>query len=217
MIMSWKTLERVTPAFDSKAPPVLSEAVREKIRFFFDRYEQKRAVLLPALHIVQDALGSLSWQAMAEIAELLEIAPSEVIDTVSFYTHYWTHPKGEKLIMACRSLSCEMLGGAEVLDALKEQLGIEEHGTTPDGKFSLVTEECLACCDHGPCLLINEKLHKRVKAEDVERILADQHNDVIDMVRSDLYDSPHGGSDGAEERDAKLETTSDVQEMRDAR
>jgi NADH-quinone oxidoreductase subunit E len=188
--MAWKVIDRNQAVVDDDAPPVLSAAVREKIRSFFDRYETKRAVLLPALHIVQNTLGHVSWQAMVEIADLLEIHPSDVIDTVSFYTHFWTHPKGKKVITACRSLSCEIMGGAAVLEEIKKQLGIDEHDTTPDGKYSLVTEECLAGCDDAPCLLINEKHHKRVKPEDVERILADADNDRIAGARSDLFDAP---------------------------
>ncbi|MGB2985988.1 MAG: NAD(P)H-dependent oxidoreductase subunit E [Phycisphaerae bacterium] len=188
--MAWKAIDRNQPVVEAGAEPVLSEAVREKIRSFFDRYEAKRAVLLPALHVVQNALGSIPWQAMVEIAELLEIHPSDVIDTVSFYTHFWTHPKGRKAIVVCRSLSCEVMGGAAVLEEIKRQLGIDEHETTPDGKYSLMTEECLAGCDHGPCLLINEKLHKRVKPEDVAALLADEKNDQVDVERSDLFDAP---------------------------
>lgn len=188
--MAWKVIDRNQAVVDDDAPPVLSAAVREKIRSFFDRYETKRAVLLPALHIVQNALGHVSWQAMAEIADLLEIHPSDVIDTVSFYTHFWTHPKGRKVITVCRSLPCEVMGGVAVLQELKRQLGIGEHETTRDGKYSLVTEECLAGCDDAPYLLINEKHHKRVKPEDVERILADADNDRIACTRSDLFDAP---------------------------
>ncbi len=204
--MAWKAIDRITPVVDAKAAPVLSESVREKIRSFFDRYETKRAVLLPALHIVQNTLGSISWQAMTEIAELLDIPPSDVMDTLSFYTHYWTHKKGKKVVTVCRSLSCEVLGGAAVLNELKRHLGIGEHETTSDGTYSLVTEECLAGCDHAPCLLINEKLHKCVKPADVVNILAAADNDRIDVERSDLFDAPP---------EPTLESTSHVREMRD--
>ena len=71
--MAWETIDRITPVGDPNAGPVLDEAVREKIRSFFPRYETKRAALLPALHVVQDALGHVSYPAMKEIAEVLEI------------------------------------------------------------------------------------------------------------------------------------------------
>ena len=202
--MAWATLDRNKAVVEADAAPILSEAVRDKIRSFFDRYETKRAVLLPALHIVQNTLGHVPWQAMVEIAELLEIHPSDVIDTLSFYTHFWTHPKGKTVIMVCRSISCEVMGGVAVFEELKKQLGIDEHGTTPDGKYSLLTEECLAGCDHAPCMLVNERLYKRVKPEDVAGILADPDNDRIDVERSDLFDAPENNAPPA--ADGEVET-----------
>jgi NADH-quinone oxidoreductase subunit E len=188
--MAWEAVDRTRAPEPVAEGPLLSEAVREKIRGFFGRYKTKRAALLPALHIVQDALGHVPHQAMKEVAEVLEIPPSAVADTLSFYTHFWTHAKGEKVIVVCRSISCEVLGAAEVLEEIKRQLDVEEHGTTADGKYSLMTEECLAGCDHGPCVLINERMHKCVKVEDVARLLADPDNDKLDVPRSDLFDAP---------------------------
>lgn len=217
--MTWKTINRIESVLDGEAAPALSEAVREKIRSFFPRYETRRAVLLPALWIVQNANGHVSHPAMVEIAELLEIHPSDVLETLSFYTHFWTHPKGKKVVTVCRSLSCELLGGAAVLNELKEQLGIEEHGTSADGKYSLVTEECLACCDHAPCLIINEKTHKNVQPDDIGRILADEANDRVAMKRSDLFDAPPdatGDNGKGAQVDGGIGSTSDIDEMREA-
>ncbi len=210
--MAWQTIDRRTPVIPEDAAPVLSEAVREKIRSFFPRYETKRAALLPALHVVQDALGHVAPQAMREIAEVLEIPPSSVLDTMSFYTHFWEHAKGRKVIVACRSLSCDLTGAEAVLKALREELGIGEHETTPDGAYSLMTEECLAACDHGPCLLINEKLHKRVKPEDVKALLKDPENDRISVERSVLFDSPARRRNAEMSKVENAEKTSDSKE-----
>lgn len=215
--MAWNALDRTKSPFDNDAPAVLSEAVREKIRSFFPRYETKRAALLPALHVVQETLGHVSHKAMAEIADVLEIPPSSVLDTLSFYTHFWDHEKGSKVIVACRSLSCQLTGAEKVLDAIKSELGIDEHGTTKDGAYSLITEECLAACDHGPCLLINEKLHKCVKPENVGKLLKDPKNAEIDAPRSDLFDAPANNSAAPNGNgDAAVGKTSDIQEMREA-
>lgn len=189
--MAWQTIDRNQAPEDGLGPG-LDEATRAKIRQFFPRYPTKRAVLIPALHVAQDALGYVSLQAMRDIAELLDLPPSAVMDVVSFYTHFWTHPRGKKTIVLCRSLTCELMGGRAVLAALEEKLGIKDHETTPDGEWSLMTEECLAACDHAPCMQINEKMHKCVKVEDLDRILADADNDKLDMPRSDLFDAPKG-------------------------
>lgn len=190
--MAWKAIDRRTPVVPDNAAAVLTEAVREKIRSFFPRYETRRAALLPALHVVQDALGRVSPQAMKEVAELLDMPPSAVLDTLSFYTHFWEHAKGRKVIVVCRSLSCQLMGADAVLQAFKDALHIDEHGTTPDGEYSLVTEECLAGCDHAPCVLVNERMYRRVKPVDVPALLRDANNDRLPGPRSNLYDAPNG-------------------------
>jgi NADH-quinone oxidoreductase subunit E len=189
--MSWRTIDRKTVA-EVELGPGLSNAAQDKIRTFFPRYPTRQAVLLPALHIAQDEIGYVSLQAMREIADLLELPAAAVMDIVSFYTHFWTHPKGRKTIVLCRSLTCELMGGRAVLDALERKLGIREHQTTVDGEYSLMTEECLAACEHAPCMLIGEKLHKCVRVEDLDRILADSDNDTLDVPRSVLFDAPKG-------------------------
>lgn len=175
--MTWNAIDRQSPAKDDSAEPLLNEAVKEKIRSLFSRYPTRRAVLLPALHVVQETYGHISHRSMRDIAELLEIAPSQVLDTVTFYAHFWTKPRGRKTIVACRSLSCQLMGADEVIAAIKDHLHIGEHETTADGEYSFVTEECLGACEHGACMLINEKLHKCVCAAEVAKILADTGND----------------------------------------
>ena len=186
--MAWPTIDRTKPVVDADSPPLLSEAVKEKIRAFFPRYETKRAVLLPALHIVQDTLGHISPQAMQEVADLLDITPADVFDVVSFYSHFWDHPKGRKVILACRSISCQLMGGDAIAERIKARLNIDEYGTTKDGEYSFMTEECLALCEHAPCMLINEKMHGALGPDQVDEILADAHNDRLAVERSNLYD-----------------------------
>ena len=120
--MAWKAIDRTTPPADDGDAPQLGEAVKEKIRGFFDRYPTRRAVLLPALHIVQETYGYVSHRAMRDVAELLEIPPSQVLDTVSFYTHFWTKPRGRKVIVACRGLSCELMGAKDAPATLTPSL-----------------------------------------------------------------------------------------------
>ena len=81
--MAWRTIDRTKPATKDSAEPVLSESLRAKIRLFFDRYETKRAALLPALHVVQNALGHISEPAMMEIAELLDLPSGTVMSRLA--------------------------------------------------------------------------------------------------------------------------------------
>src|ERR1051326_8895093 len=118
-------------------PPMLSEAIRDQILSYIPRYPSKRAVTLPALHLVQEHLRCVPLQAMAEIAELLEVTPAEVHDTMSFYGFFPQAPIGDVRVWICRSLSCMLRGGDELLEHACGRLAIEPGETTPDGKLTV--------------------------------------------------------------------------------
>jgi NADH-quinone oxidoreductase subunit E len=135
---------------------LLSESLREKIRAYIPRYPSKRAVTLPALHIVHEQFRCVPYQAMAEIAELLEITPAEVHDTMSFYGFFPQAPIGDVRVWVCRSLSCMLRGGDELLAYTCHKLGIEPGQTTRDGKLTVEFAECLGICDYAPAALADD-------------------------------------------------------------
>ena len=137
-------------------PPMLTESIREKIRAYFPRYPSKRAVTLPALHLVMQHFRCVPVKAMAEIAEILEISPAEVHDTMSFYGFFPQAPIGEIRVWICRSISCMFRGGDELLDHTCKTLGIEPGQTTADGKLTVEFAECLGICDYAPAALADD-------------------------------------------------------------
>ncbi len=136
--------------------PMLPESIREKIRAFIPRYPSKRAVTLPALHIVHEHFRCVPLKAMAEIAEILEITPAEVHDTMSFYGFFPQAPIGDVRVWVCRSISCMLTGGEEILDHACKKLGIHPGETTADGKLTVEFAECLGICDFAPAALADD-------------------------------------------------------------
>lgn len=136
--------------------PMLTEAIRDKIRSYIPRYPSKRAVTLPALHIVHEYLRCVPYRAMAEIAELLEITPAEVHDTMSFYGFFPQAPIGETRLWVCRSVSCMLRGGEDVLEHVCSKLGVSSGQTTADGKLTVEFAECLGICDFAPAALADD-------------------------------------------------------------
>src|SRR5919112_5062251 len=154
------------------ATPMLSEAIRARIRAYIPRYPSKRAVTLPALHVVHEHLRCVPYQAMAEIAELLEITPAEVHDTMSFYGYFPLAPIGETRVWVCRSLSCMLTGGEEMLDLACSRLGISSGQTTADGKLTVEFAECLGICDFAPAALADDgRVYGPLSAEKVDAML----------------------------------------------
>ena len=119
---------------------VLSEELREQIRATFAKYPDKRAATLPALHIVHDAHRYVSTAAIEEIAELLELHPSEVADTMTFYNFFKdeeAHRLGKHRVWVCRSISCMLRGGEELLAGVSQRLGTKPGQTSADGRLTL--------------------------------------------------------------------------------
>jgi NADH-quinone oxidoreductase subunit E len=155
-----------------KGEPLLTEEMKTHLREkYFPRYPTKRAVLLPALHYVQHQYNWLPTQALQEIAEFLELAPAEVLDTASFYEEYWLKPKGKYLLQVCRSLSCEICDSRKLTDHLINKLGIDVGETTADGRFTLVELECLGACGTAPVALVNEALYEELTVEKLQQII----------------------------------------------
>ena len=93
--------------------------------------DASRRSTLPALHLVNERLGYVPPQAVVEIAELLELAPAQVQDTLSFYGFFkQDKPQGRYRVWVCRSISCAACGGEELLEYLCEKLGIQPGETT---------------------------------------------------------------------------------------
>lgn len=134
-----------------------SPETKEKFDVLVTRYPEKKAALIPTLWLAQEELGWLPPEALAYCAELLDLAPSKALSVASFYTMFNLKPVGRYKIEVCRTLSCALCGAFEILDHLENRLGIRVGETTPDGKFTLMTQECLASCGTGPMMQVNGK------------------------------------------------------------
>jgi len=171
--MAWRTENRTLPLTKTSDGPLLTDEMKNHLReVYFPRYPTKRAVLLPALHMVQHAYNWIPTQAIEEVANFLEIAPSEALDTASFYEEYWLKPKGKYLLQVCRSFTCEICQSEALTNHLKKKLSIEPGETTADGKYTLVELECLGACGTAPVALVNETLFENLTPEKLDEILA---------------------------------------------
>jgi len=151
----------------------LTDELRDQIRQACTRFPSKQAATLPALHLVHEALRCVPTAAIVEIAAILELHPSEVHDTMSFYGFFRDekHPIGENRVWVCRSISCALRGGEELLTELCDRLHVHPGQTTKDGKVTLEYAECLGACEGAPCILVNDECHMNMTAASVlERV-----------------------------------------------
>ena len=154
--------------------PVLTPDIRSRIEAVLPNYPSKQAATLPALHLVHDHFREVSTEAIVEIAEILELHPSQVHDTMSFYEFFREpgNPLGRDRVWVCRSISCALRGGEELLAELCDHWQTRPGETTADGRVSLEFAECLGVCEGAPCVLVNDECHPNMTTEAVTKLIA---------------------------------------------
>ncbi|HZY85476.1 MAG TPA: NAD(P)H-dependent oxidoreductase subunit E [Gemmataceae bacterium] len=154
---------------------VLTPELRQKILDYLPRYPSKQAVTLPALHLVQDAMRCVPLEAIREIADILDLSPAEVNDTMTFYGFFRDEqkPLGRTRLWVCRSLACALRGGDELLGTVCEKLGVRPGGTSADGKVTVEFAECIGVCEGAPAVLLNDEARPDVTPDKVDALLAE--------------------------------------------
>ena len=128
--------------------------------------------LVPVLSEINQELGYLPGEALAEASRLLKMPNSRLYSVASFYEMLSTKPRGRHVIQFCESAPCHVVGGRQVWQMLRDELGLVPGETSSDGKWTLVTSSCLGICGVGPVLIVDDDIYGNVEPERVPEILA---------------------------------------------
>ena len=158
---------------DAPYEPVFVGERRKELDELLTRYPSKMAALLPALWMVQEDRGWVSSDAMAEVADVLELTPAYVKGVVTFYTMYHQHPVAKHFIQVCTTSPCNVCGAEDVVKSFLRHTGCEELGvTSADGRFAVIEVECLGACGFATPVMVNEKFIESVTPATVPALLA---------------------------------------------
>lgn len=158
-----------------------SDETLQKAQEIIKRYPEGRekSALLPLLHLAQNEWNWLSVPAMDYVASLLNIQPIEVYEVATFYTMFQLEPVGKYVLEVCRTGPCCLRGAEQTLEYIENKLGIKINETTPDGRFTIRTVECLAACGGAPVLQVRLKteggIHKYY-----ENLTPDKIDELVD-------------------------------------
>ncbi|WP_051305681.1 NADH-quinone oxidoreductase subunit NuoE family protein [Desulfogranum mediterraneum] len=136
------------------------------------RYPTRESLILPGLWLIQEQEGWVCAEAMAYLADRIGTFASKIYEAATFYTMYNLHPMGEYHICVCRTLSCYLLGKQQIVDYLKEEIGIAPGEISSNGKFSLEEVECLGHCGTAPVVQLNGEFHEDMDVEKMKALLA---------------------------------------------
>lgn len=158
------------------------EIVKEKISHYPEG--RQKSALLPVLHMAQEKWGWLSVEAMDYVATLLDLLPIEVYEVATFYSMYHLEPVGKFVLEVCQTGPCCLVGAENLIEHLKQKLGVEIGGTTADGMFTLKTVECMASCGSGPMLQMGDFYYENLTNEKVDQLLEEWRQNSKDRVVS---------------------------------
>ncbi|KJS20023.1 MAG: hypothetical protein VR72_16410 [Clostridiaceae bacterium BRH_c20a] len=136
------------------------------------KYKNQAGSLIPVLHKAQGVFGYLPEEVQSYIAKGLKLPLSEVYGVVSFYSLFTTVPRGKYVFNVCLGTACYVQGSGRIMDNLKKELGLDIGETTADGLFTLEGCRCVGACGLAPVLTVNEKVHGRLKEDDVPRLIS---------------------------------------------
>lgn len=134
-------------------------------------YQTTPGALLPILHAIQAGAGYIPDVAVAEIAHAQNLSLAEVRGVISFYHDFRTTPPARHTLRLCRAESCQSRGAEALAAQLREQLGLDDHGTSADGALSLRPVYCLGACACSPALELDGKLHARITPQRLQVLL----------------------------------------------
>ncbi len=149
----------------------LSPERAKSIDEIVSRYPEKRAAVIPVLHVCQQQNGWVSPEVVDWVASRLDVDTSIVQGVVTFYTMYHQKKVAPNVVWVCRTLSCELRGGKVIQEHLQKRFGCHVGETSKDGKFTLLKAECLAACGYGPMVQINDEFFENLTIERIDRIL----------------------------------------------
>ena len=150
---------------------MISEQAKARMRTLAARYPSGRSAVLPSLYIAQQEEGYITQEGLQAVAEAIGLTVDDVESVATFYTMYYQHQPGKKVIKVCTSISCYLRNCDALVEHLEKRLGIKRGETTPDGNYTLMTAECLASCGTAPVLQVNEEFVDNVTLEMADALI----------------------------------------------
>jgi NADH-quinone oxidoreductase subunit E len=134
-------------------------------------FTDRRGMLIPFLQRVQARLGYLSPAVMERIAHRAGLSPARVFGVASFYAQFRLAPVGSHIIRVCQGTACHVQGAGAISQAICDELGVEEGGTTVDGRFTVEPVACLGCCSLAPVIMIDEDAYGRLTPDEAREVV----------------------------------------------
>ncbi|MGX1273362.1 NAD(P)H-dependent oxidoreductase subunit E [Streptomyces phaeoluteigriseus] len=106
----------------------------------------RRDLLLPGLHAVNDRVGWISEGALDYLCRRLTVPPAEAYGVATFYAMFSVRPRPRTVLHVCTDLACTAAGAQDLCTGIEAELG-------PGSGVHLERGPCLGLCERAPAAL----------------------------------------------------------------
>ncbi|MFF7790733.1 NAD(P)H-dependent oxidoreductase subunit E [Streptomyces sp. NPDC007991] len=106
----------------------------------------RRDLLLPGLHAINDRVGWISDGALDYLCRRLTVPPAEAYGVATFYAMFSVKPRPATVLHVCTDLACAAAGAPRLCAGIEERLGL-------GSGVSVQRSPCLGLCERAPAAL----------------------------------------------------------------
>jgi NADH-quinone oxidoreductase subunit E len=152
--------------------------------------------LIAVLQHVQSHYGYLPEPVVDEIARLSGVPASRIYGIVTFYAQFSTEPSGRHKVFVCHGTACHVAGAPRITEALEQELGVADGGTTPDMSFTLDSVACMGACSQAPVMRIDADTFGNLTPDATRKYIVDVLEG-LGLTAADLTGDGSGAPEGA--------------------
>jgi NADH-quinone oxidoreductase subunit E len=138
--------------------------------------------VIRVLQRIQAEYGYIPPDFLPEVAEILEVPLARIFGSLTFYSQFYTEPRGKYVVKVCVGTACHVQGSKDILERLKDHLKVEAGATTEDMMFTLEPVACIGSCGLAPLCLVNaETAANMTPADMVAKVRALQEHEAAEV------------------------------------
>ncbi|MCK4547375.1 MAG: NADH-quinone oxidoreductase subunit NuoF [Candidatus Eisenbacteria sp.] len=167
----------------------MKKELQDKIEQIASRYSLRESALMPALDLAQaGAEGTyIPPDLLKDVAETIGVRVNRAYGLQTYYSMYNRKPVGKYHLQVDTNIPAMLMGAGEVLDRLKEKLGIGVGETTTCGRYTLSTVEDLGSCGTCPVIQVNDRYYESMTPEKVDKLLDSLGGDKMPDWKAETY------------------------------
>ncbi len=162
----------------------VNPVIREELQQLLGKLVLQRDQLIECLHMIQDTHGHITDGHIVALADLMQLASTEVYEVATFYHHFDVvkddHPKPPAMtVRVCDSVTCEMFGAEQLISELE---------ASTDSNLRIQRVPCVGRCETAPVAVVGQnpvlnanqaKVISLVEKSDTKDPIPDTVNDLI--------------------------------------